>query len=38
MLEDSYLQLARTILEHGTYKDDRTGTGNIQCVWLSDAL
>lgn len=27
MLEDSYLQLARTILEHGTYKDDRTGTG-----------
>ncbi|MFB9769498.1 thymidylate synthase [Lactiplantibacillus modestisalitolerans] len=27
MLEEAYLQLARTILEHGTYKDDRTGTG-----------
>jgi len=27
MLEDAYLQLARDILDHGTYKDDRTGTG-----------
>ncbi|MFC6202489.1 thymidylate synthase [Lactiplantibacillus nangangensis] len=27
MLEDPYLQLARDILDHGTYKDDRTGTG-----------
>jgi len=27
MLEEPYLQLARDILDHGTYKDDRTGTG-----------
>ncbi|WP_137625589.1 thymidylate synthase [Lactiplantibacillus pingfangensis] len=27
MLEEPYLQVARDILDHGTYKDDRTGTG-----------
>ncbi|GEK27772.1 thymidylate synthase [Furfurilactobacillus siliginis] len=27
MLEDAYLQLERTVFEHGTVKTDRTGTG-----------
>ena len=33
-----YLDLMRHVLENGTVKEDRTGTGHAQCVWLPNAV